>query len=83
MAIQIDRKRKQETRSVVLISPQGAEIEVTPTRAEMLLKRDPIGFNDGTYRKYAVEGESNVVDFKTSASAPRKGSGANTTGGAE
>ncbi len=81
MAVQIDKKRKKETPSVELVTPHGAEITVTPSRAEQLLSRPAITFGDGVFRKYAEAGESNVVESaKTGATAPRKGSGVNSGG---
>lgn len=83
MAVSVDRKRKRERAEVDLVTPHGTEITVTASRADQLLARDPIGFNDGVFRKYAYAGESNVVEMRpktTVASAPRKGSGANTGG---
>lgn len=82
MAVQIDRKRQKEAANVDLITPHGTEITVTASRAAQLLKRDPLPFGDGVYRKYAEAGESNVVEGGISrAAAPRKGSGENTPGG--
>lgn len=87
MAVQINRKRVQEPANVTLITPQGGEITVTRSRAEALLARDPIGYNDGVYRKYAPVGESNIVEFakpaETAAAPPRTGSKVNTPAGGE
>lgn len=83
MAVKIDRSRKREAANVDLITPHGAEITVTKSRADALLARQPLTFADGVYRKYAYAGESNVVEVgatRTGASAPRKGTGASTGG---
>lgn len=75
------RARKEEARDVELITPHGAEITVSASRAAALLARPPIPFGDHVHRKYARAGESNVVGAaETAATPPRKGSGANSGG---
>lgn len=82
MAVKIDRTRQKEAANVDLITPHGAEITVTQSRANALLARQPLTFADGVWRKYAYAGEDNVVAVgtKTGAQAPRTGSKASTGG---
>lgn len=82
--IQRDKRRKDEPRNVELRNPHGGTITVTATRAEQLLKRPPIGFGDGVFRRYveADSGESVEVELsRTGAKPPRQGSKDNTPEG--
>lgn len=79
--VSVNRKREEKRAEVDLITPHGSQITVDSKRAEGLLARAPITFNDGKMRKYVLAGEDNEVGPATSgASAPRKGTGANTGG---
>lgn len=82
--VQIDKRRKRETRDVELRTPHGGTVTVTPTRAEQLLTRAPIAFGDGTFRRYveADSDESTEVELSapgvTKAQPPRQGNKENT-----
>jgi hypothetical protein len=79
--VSVNRKREEKRAEVDLITPHGAQITVDSKRAEGLLARAPITFNDGVSRKYVRAGEDPTVEpQRTGASAPRKGTGANTGG---
>lgn len=74
MAVQIDKRRVKEQADTPLITPHGAQIVVTASRAAALLARPAIRFNDGIARVYSRPGDDNVVEETVSgAKAPRTG----------
>ncbi len=52
MAVSFGNKRKEEAKDVELTSPTGAEIVVSASRAESLLKRAPLRDASGNVRGY-------------------------------
>lgn len=80
--VRIDKNREKEVTDTVLVTPHGAKVTVTKSRAAALVARGPVRFNDGAARVYAPIGESNdYVDVPSSAAPPRKGSRTNTPEG--
>ncbi len=59
--VKVDRERRKQPRTVFLTSPNGTEIEVTAERAENLLSRPPVQRGDGSWHKYAEEGQDTLV----------------------
>jgi len=78
--VQIDKKRVKENPTEELITPHGAEITVTPSRARDLLARPPLRFNDQVERRYVRAGEDPTVTTEavSKAAPPRTGTRANT-----
>jgi hypothetical protein len=78
IGVRLDKKREKELKDTTVITPHGAEITVTKSRAAVLLARPAIRFGDGTARTYTLPGTDNVVPDTTSkAVPPRKGDGRN------
>lgn len=50
-------KRKEEPKIVELVSPTGAHLVVSKSRAENLLSRAEVKFPDGVTRKYRLASE--------------------------
>lgn len=79
MGVRIDKNRVKEAKDTPLVTPHGATIVVTASRAAALLARTPIRFGDGVARSYALPGEDNEVTEEVSKAAPpRKGDARNT-----
>lgn len=81
IGVRVDKKREKEVADTTIITPHGAEITVTKSRAETLLARPPIRLGDGVARVYARPGESNkVADSISVAPPPRRGNRENAPG---
>ncbi len=59
--VRTDKERRKAPRTVFLTSPNGTEIEVSADRAENLLSRPPVQRGDGTWHRYAKDGEPTLV----------------------
>lgn len=78
MAVRVDKKRVKELADTELVTPHGTKVVVTASRAEALLARPSIRFNDGIARSYARPGEPNEeVVTVSNAKPPRVGTRAN------
>lgn len=83
LGVRTDKRREKELTDTKLVTPHGAEVTVTKSRAAALLARSAIRFGDGAARTYAPVGEDNDVTepSQSGANPPRKGSRANTPEG--
>lgn len=77
--VQRDKQRKKSPVFVDLTTPHGTEITVSEERAQSLLGRGAVRFNDQVERKYVLAGEDNTVKAeKSGANPPRTGNRVNT-----
>lgn len=83
MGVRIDKKREREIADTTLVTPHGAEVVVTKSRAAALLARPAVRFGDGSARVYAPAGEDNDVTEATVSKAPppRRGDARNSPEG--